>query len=168
MPPEKKKATRGQKQIVEENKATITFYRNMSLIAVVVYFISCALYWHNTRVTDIVLIVLGIIVHISCLYFMRYMARAKYSEFGKLLDGGLDLNMEDAIGDHLKDAIILTSAIEILAVFCRYFWLLWLLAPCRLVYILWTKFSGFSFSQPENEQPQVESEKKQKKGRTSH
>lgn len=30
---------------------------------------------------------------------MAYMARAKYSETGQLLDGGLDLNMEGGLSE---------------------------------------------------------------------
>ncbi len=31
---------------------------------------------------------------------MAYMARAKYSETGQLLDGGIDLNMESGISEY--------------------------------------------------------------------
>ena len=35
-----KQATKGQKQIVAENKSTLQFYRNMALIANAIYFLS--------------------------------------------------------------------------------------------------------------------------------
>nr|CAG4645250.1 EOG090X0IGL [Leptodora kindtii] len=158
-----KQATRGQKQIVDENEATIVFYRNMSLVAVAVHIAFCAVFWDNTSITDIVPISIGIVVHLSCLYFMSFMARPSYSETGKLLDGGLDLNMEAGLAEHVKDAVILTSAVEVLAVFSRYFWLLWLVAPLRLAHMLWKNFLGPWFFQPTPDQPEVENEKKQKK-----
>lgn len=93
---------------------------------------------------------------------MSFMARPSYSETGKLLDGGLDLNMEAGLAEwvdvdecisasisakqmylsfcslrHVKDAVILTSAVEVLAVFSRYFWLLWLVVCIVNFPIVW-------------------------------
>lgn len=49
-----KQATKGQKQIVEENVATLSFYRNMSFGAVGAYSLFCALFWSTTTTSDLV------------------------------------------------------------------------------------------------------------------
>nr|CAG4650624.1 EOG090X0IGL [Sida crystallina] len=158
-----KQATRGQKQIVEENASTLTFYRNMILGALGIHGLSCAIFWNNTFTLDIVLISLAAIVQFCGYRFMVYMARAKYSETGQLLDGGLDLNMESGVAEHVKDVIILTSTVEVLAVFTQYFWLLWLVAPSRLAWMAWKNFIGPWFFQSPPEQEVQDNEKKQKK-----
>jgi len=95
---------------------------------------------------------------------MVYMARTKYSETGKLLDGGIDLNMKSGISEHISDAIILTSATEVLTSFSRYFWLLMLAVPFRLFFMLWKNVLGPWFFQSPNTVDQEEiNEKKQKK-----
>jgi hypothetical protein len=49
-----KQATKGQKQIVEENVATLNFYRNMSVVSVGVYLLFSAIFWSTTSSFDIV------------------------------------------------------------------------------------------------------------------
>ena len=49
-----KVATKGQKQIVEENAATLTFYRNMSMGALAGYALSCVIFWSSTTASDLV------------------------------------------------------------------------------------------------------------------
>lgn len=39
-------------------------------------------------------------VHVAAYQFMCYMAKAKYSETGQLLDAGVDLNMEGGIAEY--------------------------------------------------------------------
>lgn len=40
------------------------------------------------------------LVHTGAFQFMSYMAKAKYSETGQLLDPGVDLNMEGGIAEY--------------------------------------------------------------------
>jgi len=49
-----KQATKGQKQIAEENVATLSLYRNMSLISIAVYSSSCIFLWDGVTTTDLV------------------------------------------------------------------------------------------------------------------
>nr|CAG4635185.1 EOG090X0IGL [Alona affinis] len=160
-----KQATKGRKQIVEENAATLTFYRNMSMGAVAAYAVSCAVLWSTTSTSDLVLISLSAFAQFCCYRFMAYMARAKYSpENGQLIDCGIDLNMESGISEHVKDAIILTSVTEVLAVLSRYFWLILLVVPIRLGHMAWKNFIGPWFFQPApTEQQEAENDKKQRK-----
>nr|CAG4638843.1 EOG090X0IGL [Cyclestheria hislopi] len=156
-----KQATKGQKQIVEENAGTLAFYRNMSLsslgICVLVYYFT----WSNVTTLDIVLVCLASLVNFGGHRFMAYMATPKYSETGQLVDGGIDLNMESGIAEHIKDLIILTSAIEALAMISRYFWLLWLIVPGYLAYMGWVHILAPWIFQPAPEGG--ENEKKQRK-----
>nr|CAG4642923.1 EOG090X0IGL [Evadne anonyx] len=178
-----KQATKGQKQIAEENVATLLFYRNMSLAAITVYCSACGFLWSSVTTTDLVchlhkyvlklqtntiflkvLICLCAFAQFCCHRLMAYMAKTKRSETGQLLDGGTDLNMESGISEHIKDAIILTSVSEILASFSCYFWLLLLVVPCRLFFMLWKNILGPYFFQPAPTADQEEvNEKKQKK-----
>ncbi|CAI9180133.1 unnamed protein product [Rangifer tarandus platyrhynchus] len=64
------------------------------------------------------------------------MARAAFSEDGALVDGGMDLNMEQGMAEHLKDVILLTAIVQVLSCFSLYIWSFWLLAPGRALYLL--------------------------------
>nr|CAI9689418.1 unnamed protein product [Rangifer tarandus platyrhynchus] len=70
------------------------------------------------------------------------MARAAFSEDGALVDGGMDLNMEQGMAEHLKDVILLTAIMQVLSCFSLYIWSFWLLAPGRALYLLWVNVLG--------------------------
>ncbi|KAJ8957534.1 hypothetical protein NQ318_020573, partial [Aromia moschata] len=126
---ERKTRHKGAKQIVEENVTTLSFYRNMAIGANALSLIILVFY-HST--ISIVLYLFSCIIYIAAYQFIAYMARAKYTETGQLLDSGVDLNMEGGIAEHVKDIVILTSGCQLLsAAISNYFWLLWLLAPIR-------------------------------------
>ncbi|CAG9771010.1 unnamed protein product [Ceutorhynchus assimilis] len=160
-PPQKgKQATKGAKQIVEENQATLVFYRNMAMIANA---LSLAILVFYSSTINIVLYLFSIGVYVGSYQFMAIMARAQYSETGQLLDSGNDLNMEGGVAENIKDLIILTAGCQVLSSFIsNYFWLLWLLAPVRLGWILWKNILGPYFQAAPQENPQVD-DKKQKK-----
>ncbi|XP_012279239.1 transmembrane protein 208 [Orussus abietinus] len=159
-PPTKstKVATRGAKQIAEENLSTLCFYRNMIFGASGLYFTIMTTFFEFT-ITSILMSILSMAAYIGSYQFMAYMARAKYSESGQLLDSGIDLNMEGGIAEHIKDLIILTAGVQTLSIISNYFWLLWLLVPARGMWMLWNKILGPWFFAPP---PEVD-EKKQRK-----
>jgi len=134
------------------------------LIAIAVYSAACLVLWSSVTTTDVVIICLCALAQFCCYRLMAYMAKTKHSETGQLLDGGIDLNMESGISEHIKDAIILTSIVEILASFSRYFWFLMLVIPCRLFFMLWKNVLGpwFFQSAPTAEQD-ADNDKKQRK-----
>lgn len=153
--------TKGAKQIKEENVSTLSFYTNMALGAMGIYFAVTMVLFELTALT-ITIMAFSTIVYIGSYQFMSYMARATYSESGTLLDSGVDLNMEGGIAEHVKDLIILTSGVQILSLVSNYFWLLWLLVPFRGSWMLWKQIlAPWFFAQPQ-EQPEI-SEKKQRK-----
>ncbi|CAG2115130.1 unnamed protein product [Medioppia subpectinata] len=142
--PKGKALTKGQKQIVEENKSCLRFYTIMSSAAMVIIVFSGAVYLGSIGV-------------------MQYMAKAVYSPTGGLIDGGIDLNMKNGFAEHLKDLIILTTGVQSLSLISNYFWILWLLAPGYAMYMLWVNILGpWFFQQPDPQQTEAE-DKKQKK-----
>lgn len=165
MAPQKgKQGTKGQKQIFEENQATLNFYRNMVFIASGTFLIVTCVFADSFTVGNTLLFLFSAAVYIGSYQFMAYMAKASYSETGQLLDAGIDLNMEGGIAEHVKDLIILTSGCQLLSLISNYFWLLWLLAPARGFWILWCNvLSPWFFQQQQPPQMTEAEEKKQRK-----
>lgn len=164
MAPQKgKTGTKGQKQIVEENAATLTFYRNMVYGANGIYFAVMTLIGASWSIGSGFLVLLALCSYVGSYQFMKYMSTPKYAQDEKtLLDSGSDLNMEGGLAEHAKDLIILTCLTQVSSLYSNYFWLLWLLAPLRGFYMVWINFLGPWFFQSPPEQPEM-TEKKQKK-----
>ncbi|KAK6174214.1 hypothetical protein SNE40_017533 [Patella caerulea] len=157
-----KEKTKGQKQIVEDNKSTLKFYFYITTgVTSVYYLIYLILFWENFTAKPITLSCLAVLTYFGCYRFMSSMAKAVYNAQGSLVDGGVDLNMEAGLAEHTKDLILLTAIVQILSLLSNYFWLLWLLAPCRALYMLWVNILGPWFFAPGSEENI--SEKKQRK-----
>ncbi|GAB0100348.1 Transmembrane protein 208 [Sergentomyia squamirostris] len=156
-----KQGTKGAKQIVEENAATLKFYRNMALISQGVALTVMFLLPEGFTGLTIIMTIITLALHIGSYQFMSFMARAQYSESGSLLDSGTDLNMEGGLSEHVKDLVILSSGTQILALISNYFWLMLLFIPIRAVWLLWGSVIK-PWMEQKNQQPDVD-EKKQKK-----
>jgi len=157
-----KQGTKGQKQILEENKTTIKFYTCLGFGASLAYvLINGTLFWDSFSTITWLMFIIATAVYGGSIQFMSYMAKPTHSETGQLTDGGLDLNMESGVAEHVKDITILTAVCQVLSLLSNYFWLLLLLAPIRAGYLLWVNILGpwFFQSQPAEEVD----EKKQKK-----
>ncbi|KAM5125424.1 transmembrane protein 208 [Mantella aurantiaca] len=95
---------------------------------------------------------------------MRGMAQASFSEDGTLLDGGIDLNMEQGMAEHLKDVVLLTAIVQVLSCLSLYVWYFWLLAPGRALYLLWVNVLGPWFTaDASSSAPQEQNEKRQRR-----
>ncbi|GAB6031458.1 hypothetical protein CHUAL_009227 [Chamberlinius hualienensis] len=152
--PKGKTGTKGQKQILDENKQTIQFYFWLGTGASAAYILFYVLlFWNSVSTTTWIMFIISTAIYVGAVQFMTYMAKAKFSETGQLLDGGLDLNMESGVAEHVKDVVILTAVSETLSLISNYFWLLLLFAPARATYLLWTTVLGpwFFQSTPEEE-----------------
>ncbi|XP_059609261.1 transmembrane protein 208 [Phlebotomus argentipes] len=161
-PPQKgKQATKGAKQIVEENAATLKFYRNMALIAQTAFLGVMLLLTDAFTGLTITMTIIAGALHFGSYQFMSFMARTQYSESGSLIDSGTDLNMEGGLSEHVKDLIILTSGTQLLALISNYFWLLLLLVPVRAFWLLWGSVIK-PWMEQKNQEPEMD-EKKQKK-----
>lgn len=143
MAPKGKVGTRGKKQIFEENKETLKFYLRIILganaiycLVTLVFFYSSASFWAWMALG------FSLAVYGASYHSMSSMARASFSEDGSLMDGGMDLNMEQGMAEHLKDVILLTAIVQVLSCFSLYIWSFWLLAPGRALYLLWVNVLG--------------------------
>ncbi|KAI8430969.1 hypothetical protein MSG28_001065 [Choristoneura fumiferana] len=162
-PPPKKAPTKGAKQILVENSATVNFYRNMSLGAALFYsIVTGVFYYEDLTGWFIFLNIFVFAVYVGCYRMMTYISRPTYADNSQLIDPGLDLNMEGGMGEHVKDIVILTSITHVLSVISNYFWLLLVLLPLRAFWLLWTNILGPWFFQ-EAPQDNEQDEKKRKK-----
>jgi len=164
-----KQNAKGQKQILEENKSTIFYYRAMTFVAVGVYTFALWLLFNTYSTTDKVLLWLSVALLLACNYFLAWMARPT-EEDGQTVDVGCDLNMEGGLAEHVKDGIILVSASLLLSSISSYFWLLLLLGPVRAMQMLWSSVIGpylSSSSAPEvtEEEQQILDKRAAKKAR---
>ncbi|XP_013189169.1 transmembrane protein 208 [Amyelois transitella] len=153
-----KAPTKGAKQILVENEATISFYRNMGLAAVglhalIVLLIGESFAWFMNFII--------ISLQVGSYQLMKYVSRPRYTDSNQLIDPGIDLNMEGGMGEHIKDIVILSSVTHVAAAISNYFWFLLLLLPLRAFYLLWINILGpWFFQAPPDED---DDEKKRKK-----
>ncbi|XP_061324885.1 transmembrane protein 208 isoform X1 [Pezoporus flaviventris] len=94
---------------------------------------------------------------------MSSMAKPSFTDDGSLADGGIDLNMEQGMAEHLKDVILLTAIVQVLSCFSLYLWYFWLLAPGRALYLLWVNILGPWFTAESSPAGQEPNEKKQRR-----
>ncbi|KAF6079716.1 transmembrane protein 208 [Phyllostomus discolor] len=100
MAPKGKVGTRGKKQIFEENKETLKFYLRIILGANAIY-CSVTLFFFYSSASFWAWMALGfsLAVYGASYHSMRSMAQAAFSEDGALVDGGMDLNMEQGMAE---------------------------------------------------------------------
>ncbi|XP_062544981.1 transmembrane protein 208 [Armigeres subalbatus] len=155
-----KQATKGSKQIVEENIATLKFYRNMACGATAINILVNCVFFEPLAGLQLVMIMLTAAVHLGSYYFMAMMSKPKYSDSGSLLDAGSDLNMEGGVAEHVKDIIILTTGSQLLSLISTYFWLLLLLGPLRAFWLLWNSMIKPWLLQKEEEETATNEKKR--------
>ncbi|XP_028822369.1 transmembrane protein 208-like isoform X1 [Denticeps clupeoides] len=164
MAPKGKVGTKGKKQIHEENEATLKFYIRVILGANAIYGAVNLLLFHQAcTLWTWLLLLFALAVYLGSYRSMSAMARPSFGEDGGLLDGGIDLNMEQGMAEHLKDVILLTAIVQVLSTLSSYFWYLWLLAPARAVHLLWVNFLGPWFSAQSPAPSEEVNEKKQRR-----
>uniref|UniRef100_A0A672TNV8 Transmembrane protein 208 n=1 Tax=Strigops habroptila TaxID=2489341 RepID=A0A672TNV8_STRHB len=123
--------------------------------------------WRLWRLTAVALLQVAFIF--SCVVYgtsyrsMSSMAKPSFTDDGSLADGGIDLNMEQGMAEHLKDVILLTAIVQVLSCFSLYLWYFWLLAPGRALYLLWVNILGPWFTAESSPTSQESNEKKQRR-----
>ncbi|VDN01504.1 unnamed protein product [Thelazia callipaeda] len=134
-----KAATRGQKQIHEENRTVLLHYSVASLLSSV-----SNLFILQRFGFSICSILQGVAI-----LTMRSMAHCRRNDKGQVTDAGLDLNQPDAFGENCKDVVIVCSLVATIAAFwSRIFWLLFII-PAYIVYKLWvTILAPWFFAEP--------------------
>ncbi|XP_074602376.1 transmembrane protein 208 [Brevipalpus obovatus] len=158
-----KKATKGQKKILEDNKSTIKFYTMLSSGSLGLYLLVMWLFFFDhLKFGTMLSAFISLIIYVSAISFMQFMAKPSYSESGSLIDGGIDLNMEAGMAEYAKDLVILTVICQCLSLISNYFLLLWLAAPFYASYLIWVSVLAPWFFAPAPEDGPV-NEKKQRK-----
>lgn len=164
MAPKGKVGTKGKKQIYEENEATLKFYTRVILGANAIYIaINLLVFYSSSTVWTWLSLLFALAIYVGSYRSMATMAKAAFAEDGSLQDGGIDLNMEQGLAEHLKDVILLTAIVQVLSTISSYFWYLWLLAPARAIHLLWVNFLGPWFSAEGPSAPEEVNEKKQRR-----
>ena len=105
------------------------------------------------------------LIYIQCFRVLSEMGTPETSEpdgKGRLIDPGLDLNMESGLAEHVKDAIILTAVAQSLSLLSNYCWLLLFFAPLRLFWMAWKSIIAPWLFAPAPEEEEID-EKKQRK-----
>ncbi|XP_053692602.1 transmembrane protein 208 [Sabethes cyaneus] len=156
-----KQGTKGSKQIMVENCATLKFYRNMCLGTTAFCLLAQYFFIESFGVLQMVMMLFSACIYFGSYTFLMSISKPKYSDAGSVLDSGNDLNIEGGIAEHMKDAIILTAGTQLLSLISDYFWLLLLLAPLRAFWLLWTCILK-PWLQQKHEQELTVNEKKQR------
>ncbi|CAO4361978.1 hypothetical protein L5515_001754 [Caenorhabditis briggsae] len=128
-----KQATKGQKEIYEENQKTVTTYSVASTVSMAVYYSSC-MFLSQCSSSDYIFFALSALIQIAAILFMKSLAKARLDEKGHVLDAGADLNDPEAFGEYCKDAIILTVITQVVSLYSTYGFLLLLAFPAAATY----------------------------------
>lgn len=83
---------------MEENVATLKFYRKMSIVTFAI-FIIVALLFRSLTVTMITMTIITLLIHGAANQFMLMMSRPQLSETGAILDSGTDLNLDGGVAE---------------------------------------------------------------------
>ncbi|CAI2319660.1 unnamed protein product [Caenorhabditis sp. 36 PRJEB53466] len=134
-----KQATKGQKEIYEENQKTVTTYSVASTVSMAVYYSSC-MFLGTCSSSDYVFFAVSALIQIIAIVSIKGLAKARLDDKGHVLDAGADLNDPDAFGEYCKDAIILTIIAQLISMYTTYGYLLLLAFPASVTYKFVTAF----------------------------
>jgi len=156
-----KQATKGQKQIYEENQQTLRWYAMMAGSSLLLKFILSSSFTTTTSL----LTTFSVIIQTLALASMYYMSKPILSGPSKnVVDGGVDLNLSGGFADKLKDLITTTSFCTAASIYSNSFWFLWLWLPAFYIYKLWVGIiAPWIFEPAPEEAPTEVAEKKRRK-----
>lgn len=118
-----KQGTRGEKQIIDENKQTISNYFKIFSISNGAYLgLQYLFFWESFTTLYISLYALSFLVSFLGYYFINYMGKPILDERGVVIGAGSDLNMQGHISEYAKDAVLFIALIYIVTLFHRYCW----------------------------------------------
>lgn len=158
-----KQATRGLKQILDENAQTVNFYFNVLAISNVSYLmLRFALFWNSFTLKFIILFAMLSLFTWIAFYIMKSMAKPTLDENGSVLDAA-DLNMPGHVSEYFKDIILFSPIVYSTSLISNYFWLLLLVYPGYAFYLAWKNFLGPWFFAPAPEDPSSGADQSDKK-----
>uniref|UniRef100_A0A671KVU6 Transmembrane protein 208 n=1 Tax=Sinocyclocheilus anshuiensis TaxID=1608454 RepID=A0A671KVU6_9TELE len=156
MAPKGKVGTKGKKQIHEENQDTLKFYIRIILGANAIYaVVNLLLFYNSSTFWTWFFLLFAVAVYVGGYRSMSAMAKPAFAEDGSLLDGGIDLNMEQGMAEFHN---YIFTTITVLFAFSSH------QAPARALHLLWVSFLGPWFSAESQAAPE-ENEKNEKKQR---
>ena len=144
-----KQATRGEKQILEENRQTIDAYFKLFAASHLIYLaVRYLLFWDSFTSLYIGLFVMTSLFAAAGYYFLSYIGQPLRDERGVVQAAGSDLNMQGHVSEYAKDVIIFAAIVYTLTLVSNYFWLTLLVAPVYLFVLLWRNVLGPWFFAP--------------------
>jgi hypothetical protein len=164
--PKGKQGTRGEKQILEENVATIKFYFNIFAGSCLIYLaLRFLLFWESFTLKFIIFYGITSAFSGAAYFFINKAGKPIVDENGKILGAGSDLNMQGHISEYAKDIILFAAIIFVCTLISDYFWLLLLVAPMYAFFLIWKNFLGPWFFAPAPEKEDQQDQKKVKEKR---
>ncbi|KAL3110227.1 hypothetical protein niasHT_015830 [Heterodera trifolii] len=162
-----KRATRGQRQIYEENKQTLLCYVLASICSSVLVF-SLNYFLFLPQKGAWIGLALSSASQAFSVILMSMMMKTVRNERNQLVDAGLDLNDPNAFGEYCKDIVILSVSAQLLSLIWTGFFFVLLSIPFFTLYKLWTNILGPWFFRPTLDDDEKEDKKKQKKPKYVH
>ncbi|EFO21420.2 hypothetical protein LOAG_07066 [Loa loa] len=158
-----KAATRGQKQIYEENQTVILHYSIASIFSSAFYILISLLFYLRTTWEWLGFSVCCML-QVAAILTMRSMARCRRNEKGQVTDAGSDLNQPDGFGEYCKDVVILCSFVAIASIiWSKILWLLFLI-PTYILYKLWKVIiAPWFFAEPLEQEDEKKIKKREKR-----
>ncbi|CAF0771613.1 unnamed protein product [Brachionus calyciflorus] len=158
-----KQATKGTKQIIEENRQTVDLYFNIFWISNIAYLVlRYILFWETFTAKFITLYTITALFAFAAYYFISYVGKPITDDSGLAVDYNTDLNMNGHISEYAKDIILFSVIVYTLSLISNYFWLTLLIAPFYGFVKLWQNFLGPWFFAPAPEEEETKDQKKQK------
>ncbi|XP_003742128.1 transmembrane protein 208 [Galendromus occidentalis] len=162
-PKGKKEATRGQKQIAEENKETLKYYMMMAGISLGIRLTAYIFVGREVfTIAEMLCLTFTVVLQACSLSMMSLFAKCVYGDRQQVVDAGTDLNMKNGNAEYLKDFIILASIIQMLTIASSKFYWLLLAVPGYAIFVLWVNVLGPWFFAPAPAEEEI-SDKKQRK-----
>ncbi|KAE9550894.1 hypothetical protein FO519_005897 [Halicephalobus sp. NKZ332] len=164
-----KQATRGQKQIFEENRQTLQYYFAAAAIASTLGGGLYTMYFYNSVGPYFwTAWAFAVIAGFGGVLMMKSMIKEVRNEKNQLVDAGYDLNDPTAIGEYCKDAVILSVISQVLSLLWSKFIFLIALLPLFAAYKVWVNWLGPWFFAPAPEEEPIDEKKLRKQQRVKY
>lgn len=164
-----KQATRGQKQIYEENVQTLRYYFLASMLSTsVVGGFYMFLYYNSVGPYYWTAWAFSVIVTFASVFMMKTMTKGTRNDKNQIVDAGFDLNDPTALGEYCKDIVILSVIAQSLSILWSKFIFLIVILPIFAAYKIWVNYLGPWFFAPAPEDEQIDGKKLKKQQRVKY
>lgn len=161
---QKKQATKGQRQIYEENKSTFNYYLAACLLTSFIIILVNILFFKPSTSWPWIGLFSASSIQICSLFMMFRMMKAVRNDKNQIIDAGLDLNDPAAFGEYCKDTLIVACVSQVLGLVSVYLYLSLLVIPFYAMYKLWKNIlAPWFFEPPPSIDPNSEKESKKRR-----